>query len=317
MKSNKFKIMLGVVAVTMAGGQVTQARAADVVTGLLAHYSFDDCTAADSVSGLNGTLIGGLPCVAGVQGKALTFNPGYIALPSLGAAWKDGFSFCAWIKPTKTVDAYNARTFLFEMANGATAQNVNLLFAGSQAIRFDGYYMQWQDPLANSRGVANYSFSPYKDAPPKFSGNTTTQPVGSWSHWCLTIDNLNPQMKMYVDGLLFGNKVGKIQNIARNFTSVGASFAGGAKFPGLMDEVRIYNRALDAKEVAELRAYESPLLGAVTDGALKDKNLTCSNQTTGQEISQVVEGPNWNCTGAGLKVNPGDNVNVTIGVVGD
>ncbi len=115
------------------------------------------------------------------------------------------------------------------------------------------------------------------------------------------------------------NKVGKIQNIARNFTSIGANFTGAstARFNGLMDEVRIYTRPLDAKEVAELRAFESPLMGAVTDGALKNKNLTCSNQTTGQEISEVVEGSNWNCTGAGLKVNPGDNVNVTIGVVGD
>lgn len=317
MKSNKLKIMLGVAAVTLAGGHVSQARAADVVTGLLAHYSFDDCTAADSVSGLNGTMINALPCVAGVQGKALTFSPGYVSLPSLGAAWKDGFSFCAWIKPNKTVSAYNARAFMFEMANGATAQNVNLLLSGSNAVKLDGFYAQSEDPLVNSRGLSNYSLSPYKVAPPKFNGNSAVQSVGSWSHWCLTIDNLNPQMKIYVDGLLFGNKVAKIQNIARNFTSLGASFSGTAKFPGLMDEVRIYTRALDAKEVADLRAFESPLMGAVTDGALKDKNLTCSNQTTGQEISEVVEGSNWNCTGAGLKVNPGDNVNVTIGVVGD
>lgn len=307
MKSNKFKIMLGVAAVTMAGGQVTQARAADIVTGLLAHYSFDDCTAADSVSGLNGTLIGGsLPCVAGVQGKALTFKPGYISLPNLGASWKDGFTMCAWILPKQA----SSNNFLFEMANGATAQNVNFVMSRFDlGWNYDNYYNQWQDSKAISRGLTNYTLDPGR----------VVLPLGKWAHWCLTIDNLNPQMKMYVDGLLFGNKVGKIQNIARNFTSLGANFTGasGARFNGLMDEVRIYTRALDAKEVAELRAFESPLMGAVTDGALKDKNLTCSNQTTGQEITQVVEGPNWNCTGAGLKVNPGDNVNVTIGVVGD
>lgn len=48
---------------------------ADLTDGLIARWSFDDCTAADSSgNGLNGTVFGNPACILGRLGDALNFD---------------------------------------------------------------------------------------------------------------------------------------------------------------------------------------------------------------------------------------------------
>ena len=57
---------------------------ADLNTGLMAYYNFDDCSANDtSGNNNNGTINGNLSCVTGTVNKALQFDgASYINVPS-------------------------------------------------------------------------------------------------------------------------------------------------------------------------------------------------------------------------------------------
>lgn len=166
------------------------------------------------MGGFNGAKAGTgtLSCLTGAQSKALSFDgKTYIKLPKLGAQWSGGFSICAWIRPTEESNPFDRR--LFEMANGSTAYNVRL---SNKVYAYNGH-TNTINTTAVSRGVANYTLQP----------DTQWQLKGTpWEHWCLTIDNLNPQMKIYRDGLLIGNTVGRIENVDRDSVVIGANWEG-------------------------------------------------------------------------------------------
>jgi hypothetical protein len=91
-------------------------------------------------------------------------------------------------------------------------------------------------------------------------GTTTLQP-GKWYHLVGTYDGTT--QKIYVNGLLDGSRLysGQLSsNTAPLFIGLCISGETGAKygyFTGIIDEVRIYNRALNSDEIAELAGLEN------------------------------------------------------------
>jgi hypothetical protein len=79
-------------------------------------------------------------------------------------------------------------------------------------------------------------------------------------------------------------------------------------FAGQLDKIRIYKRALSGAEIKEL--YREGQVEGTSSG-LSSIDVSCSDTTTGQEVTFASSGP-WNCEKNGLNVNNQDQIGVTI-----
>ena len=124
-------------------------------------------------------------------------------------------------------------------------------------------------------------------------------PEKSWSHLTLTDDG--HVIRLYVDGVL-----GKEENstdIAPPLTeaegplTIGCGIQYGAfkYFKGRIDEVRVYNRALNASEVATdtETPIETPKLGPVAAYSFDEGSGTTVADTTGHGHTATIEGAEW------------------------
>ena len=153
-------------------------------------------------------------------------------------------SFSAWIKLSKVTQ------------DGAIISNRSVGTIGSYMVFFDD---------AGDSGNDRLSFFIGKDAITTDRIESTFPAVaGKWYHVVGTTDGSSNFLGIYIDGVLNNSKTTSI-NIA-NATSSASKMIGSTNeasprnFPGLIDEVRIYNRALSAREVRMLyRGFPSRL----------------------------------------------------------
>jgi hypothetical protein len=86
--------------------------------------------------------------------------------------------------------------------------------------------------------------------------NTSIMPINQWSQIALTYDGL--LMKAYINGILNASVVTSFTPKMLTSTSslsIGANEPSAVEnFPGLIDDVRVYNRALLASEIAAMYA---------------------------------------------------------------
>ncbi len=83
---------------------------------------------------------------------------------------------------------------------------------------------------------------------------SNTSMLGTWYHLVATYQSgVTNGMKVYTNGVLFGQKTPTVVMSTDIDPLVIGAYSGGtaANFNGLIDEVRIYNRALSAEEVLE------------------------------------------------------------------
>ncbi|MCP4814065.1 MAG: LamG domain-containing protein, partial [Planctomycetaceae bacterium] len=229
---------------------------------LVAHWKIDEATgvlAADSINGHNGIIAGGarwntvnLPPVPSGTNAALELDgvddqidiTGYKGIPGTGAR-----TISAWIRTSHT-----------------NPQNRGILSWGVNQTS-----SKWTFRIQTSNGTpgtirieANGGF---------FVGNTVVTD-GNWHHVAVTWENDGTpdvlDSKLYVDGVLdaeFGSLTtppSASQSIAINTASsadvrIGNDFQVNHNWFGGMDDVRIYNEALDAREIAAL-AKGTPII---------------------------------------------------------
>ena len=117
----------------------------------------------------------------------------------------------------------------------------------------------WRTAILKERGTndllyALYSSNGSKPRTENFTGventaaGTAALPLNAWSHLASTYDGTN--LRFYVNGALVTTKVttGAMPNTA-NPLRIGGNAIWGEYFSGLIDEVRVYNRALNATEL--------------------------------------------------------------------
>ena len=83
-------------------------------------------------------------------------------------------------------------------------------------------------------------------------------PLNAWTHVALTYDGTT--MQLYVNGVLAASqaRTGSIQ-ASSNPLWIGGNSPYGEYFQGLIDEIRIYNRALTQAEIqADMAAPTTP-----------------------------------------------------------
>jgi fibronectin type 3 domain-containing protein len=215
-----------------AGNEASATVTAPPAVGLVASYGFDagsGTTAADqSGNGNNGTLtnVAWAGASAGKFGNALSFNGtnASVSVPnSASLALTSGMTLEAWVKPT-TLSGADWNTVLFKERPGYYGW---ALYANTGSNR----------PSANVFASADYDLR-----------GTAQVPLSTWTHLAATYDGT--VLALYVNGAqaatLFAS--GSIVS-ASGALKVGGNAIWGEYFNGLIDEVRIYNRARTVGEI--------------------------------------------------------------------
>jgi len=199
-----------------------------LTSGLVAHHTFDGprlntTTSTDSSGeGNDGTLTNGPVPVLGKLGQALSFDGSddYVNISSL-PAMTNGGSICAWSKLISNgsypqVVAYNSGGKYWELRYNGDTRIPELLW--------------------------NYST-------PGEALASEAVSLGEWNHLCGTASS--GVVTLYVNGEQKAQASGGTY-AAPSAIQLGRRYGGGFPFPGSIDEVRIYNRALSPAEVLQL-----------------------------------------------------------------
>jgi uncharacterized protein YjdB len=208
------------------------------VTDSVASYAFSEASGVTvedgSGNGNDGTMLGGQRTGAGKVGQGLAFD-GVVAQPgedesvlipaSDSLAFTDAFSIAAWVRPT----------------SGA---GIILSKPGSYDLRIHG---ETGSPLFYGLfdGVDGRVLAP------------SALPLNVWSHVVVTYDAnaAAPRMKMYVDGALVESAdVTGVLALSGTALRIGGAPYSAMEFPGTLDELHVYRRALSATDVEADRA---------------------------------------------------------------
>jgi fibronectin type 3 domain-containing protein len=212
---------------------------------LVAAYSFDEGSGAavTDASGNNhfGTISGATWTTTGKYGGALSFNGtnASVDLGALGTFYQAGFTLEAWVQK-----------------QSATKNDVTVL--GTWTATQGGGPMIWVDHIATHYQLTmNQGMSNYLD-----SGQNPVAAV--WQHLAVTFNGTTA--RFYIDGVEVANRAVSVGIGASNSWRIGAyGSTPGGFFDGLIDEVRIYSRALSATEVqTDMNTPVSSLLGPDT-----------------------------------------------------
>lgn len=203
---------------------VAAALAAVSQSGLVGHWRFDELTgttASDSSGNKHvGTLKNSPAWVVGKMGGALSFDGSddYVSIDYSIDSYPA--SICAWIYFAEDTDALSS-------------------IAGNDALSL----ILMNNP-ANQDYVQIFNNQNAIDSRPDSILPKT------WNHICAVVDNRN-NASIYINGALKSGPKNISAPIIRGKVAIGAASLGGAqRFKGFIDDVRIYNRALNAQEIS-------------------------------------------------------------------
>lgn len=218
------------------------------LSGLVGFWPLDDgsgTTAADASGNNNtGTLINGPAWTAGRISQALSFDGinEYVNVPHAPALNAYPLTLAAWFKTNSTSGV-----------RGIVNKYVVGSFNGYQVFLNDGKLCAWY-----LRDAATYVYG---------GGGCTFSVPGynddRWHHVAYVVDDAGG--RLYVDGVLKGSQPWTGTPGAPSTTQpvhlahYPGAFGGAEYFPGLLDDVRLYNRALTATEITALYDSAPPL----------------------------------------------------------
>jgi hypothetical protein len=203
--------------------------------GLVGYWTFDSISgqkAPDSSPLKNdGLLVDGPVVVPGRVGNALQFDGrrAHVLVPSHPSLVLAGpFTLCAWVKPAGP-----------ERRSGGIVEKWD-----NSPGSIDGYFLR----LIGGRP----HLVVYEPAEGGEVSSTKLVPPEEWTFLSGVFDGT--QQLMYVNGVLDRKVAGtRVSKPSTNTLRIGLSGGdGGQYFAGAIDEVRVYNRALSASEIARL-----------------------------------------------------------------
>lgn len=285
MLKSKAVILIGVLAIS---GDAS----ADLNTGLLGYWNFDNCTAVDaSGHGRNGVINGDPQCVDGILNKSFSFlgameeNIKIDTFPQI----KKSLSISAWINPNG---------FQFEInpivTRGESSQEAYTLWASYNSVSL---LLNWNSPEQI-----------WCTAPVNIKDNKFYHVAATYNY------NLG-KVSLYMNG----KRVGGCSYTSELYAQteplyISSSYPGSEEyFKGIIDELRVYNRALTATEVQALYYQGNPPSIEGTALWLTPHVVTCENTTQNTTVTiPETKTSAWNCEKAGLPVKSGDKIKVTI-----
>ena len=227
-------------------GTITQSQAG-FMDGLVAYYPFDGNANDASGSGNDGLVSGAVLTTDrfGKNGQAYVFNNGLSSITStrnVGIAGNNPRTISAWIQ-AKVYQPWPAGYFVgWNVTATTVGTGSHLMFpeTGSNAaqdhrFQMDGYYASLlSEPLSES------------------------QILGRWHHVVWTYQSNLGSAAMYLDGNPMTIVIPPGSGTATTTLSTKDNvLVIGSTFTGMVDDVRVYNRALSGPEVKSLYDYES------------------------------------------------------------
>lgn len=296
------KIKNNVKAALAIGGLVWAFSApvqADLNTGLIAHYSFDDCTAKDSsINALDGTIEGDPTCVNGVTlngvtNKALSFNGNdrIVRLLSITETPFANYTVSVWVK------SINRTSGIFSVENeNRTGVDRSIYLSTGKLCNYI-----WSDNSTDASG----------DGSQLYYSCTNKAIASGFNHLVIAVtDN---ETRQYVNGILVKRTASRPSEFDwsnRFYLGSGADGVAYSYFNGILDEFRYYNRVLSASEIAALYSQSVEVSGTMKGLNPTGFAVQCQNVTTGQTVA--VASVAFNCEAAGLVVNPNDVIHINI-----
>ncbi|AQT67157.1 Alpha-amylase/pullulanase [Anaerohalosphaera lusitana] len=221
---------------TVTGGGTLAGAVWDFTTGaaldMVGFYKLDETsgsTAADSSGHGNDGTVTGASWVTGIDGNALSFD-GVDDVVNLGTgpslSGQTDFTVSAWVKTTAT-----AAGVIVQQRNGG----------------FNGEY------VFNMGSDGTLGFMIYGNSAYQFSfSSTATVNDGEWHHVVAVRDGTDGYI--YVDAGTPATASGTVRDLASNIgVGIGADIRDNNRyFNGLMDDVRIYDKALSSSEITDL-----------------------------------------------------------------
>jgi len=208
--------------------------------GLVGWWNFDGKTIAGthvydaSGNGNRGVMTNGPTLVNGKLGQALQFDEhnDYVEVPqSSSINVGDDFTVSFWMKTIDTCSSAACRGLVSKDIAGCGAGEQDwLITMVSGTVRF----------FTGGSSCGNLI-------------SVKTVNDGVWHAVAVTRNRTTGRKEMYIDGAPDDSNThytDSLTNTANLY--LGANVAGGGLFPGLLDDVRIYNRALSADEIKRL-----------------------------------------------------------------
>ena len=238
MKTGMLNLLQGIVVI------VAFASATGAHASLLNHYAFDG-NANDSEGTLHGIVTGNVTLTQDRFGNAnsayhFAGDDDYIDVGNSSlVGWTDDYSFSAWIRPETTEPKWPT-----------------IISKWSGISHFETFWFGL-DPNGDGLGGERTD-----------TGNhwrTSAVVIDQWQHVALTYDHSATTLALYVGGQLLQSwndfSGSTLNNSLSNNILIGAVKRGpnvAHDFKGDMDDLRIYNTALDAGEISSIAGVPEP-----------------------------------------------------------
>lgn len=226
------------------GQQMALAATQDITSGLVGYWALDEgsgTSAGDSSgNGHSGTLSGGPVWTTGKLGTSLSFNGSgtSVTISQSTVNTSGSYSVAAWVQ-------------LSNLNNWSTA-------VSQDGSNISGFFLQYTSPGAGADG-GKFAFSLVSADSVSGTSVRATSPFSPnanvWYHLIGVYDSSSNTSKLYVNGALVGTRSVTAAWNATGSTVIGRAKWGGGPvdfWPGLIDDVRIYNRVLSDADVSSL-----------------------------------------------------------------
>jgi hypothetical protein len=243
-----------VISTNPAAGATPAAGSNVIVTvslgaeGLVAAFAFDEAIGTDALDSSPVARDGTIRQATRVPGRfggALSFDGvnDWVTVTDVANSKLDlttGMTLEAWVNPT-------------QMSGWET---VMMKERGAGGAGLLAYALYAHDGAAGAAGAGARPSSYLRTNPVasttdrRVAASTGVLPLNTWTHIASTYDGAN--FRFYVNGVLVGTTPGGGSiNVANGALRIGGNNSSvGEFFNGLIDEVRVYNRALSAAEIA-------------------------------------------------------------------
>lgn len=199
---------------------------------LIAYYPFNETSglvANDSISGNHASLDSGMDdgnWVSGYKGNGIRLDDANDELTIAGGNFNfvdKSFAFSVWEKRANT----GSDDYIFSQGTGSGSNGLHL------GYRADGRYTLafWSNDLNTS----------------------LTFNEGMWRHWVMSYDESTMSQDLYLNGELLTQRTASANFQGTGTLYIGSRFSGSTThYEGILDEIKIYDRALTADEVKQL-----------------------------------------------------------------